>query len=321
VHPFGDNVTSAAVNVQPEDVATQLRPFSRLTDMNAGRVEEQLFVDAGSGRLFVTYTEPLRDRRAVAFLICHSFASEQFELFPLELLFARLAATAGFPSLYFQAQGYNDSGGDFRQVTPSSHFRDAMRAADYLRDRAATDSIVPVGARFGAAVALWASERLGSPGLALWNPALEPAKFFDGLIRAFAVSGLLGDDGAEATSGRRSFASLRAELEAGRDLDLFGYPLTPMCYQEALSMEPLEALAKGPARALILPINPANKRDGIRAEGIFRALGADVQMQVAEGPGRGAFGVGLPVGGHLGRNMALFESVARRTLAWAEEAW
>ena len=58
-----------------------------------------------------------------------------------------------------------------------------------------------------------------------------------------------------------------------------------------------------------------------RAAEALGGMGADVRVDQAEGEGRSAFGLGMPVGGHLATNLALFEDICRRTIAWAVEAW
>ena len=87
-----------------------LRRFSKFTDAATGRVEEQRFLETPSGCLLTTVVEPTGPKEPVAFLLCHSFAWEQFELFALELRFARAAAAAGYTAVCFQSRGYGDSG-------------------------------------------------------------------------------------------------------------------------------------------------------------------------------------------------------------------
>jgi hypothetical protein len=50
-------------------------------------------------------------------------------------------------------------------------------------------------------------------------------------------------------------------------------------------------------------------------------VGIAVRVEAAEGPGREEFAQGMLRGGHLATHLALFEDVARRTIAWAEETW
>jgi pimeloyl-ACP methyl ester carboxylesterase len=302
------------------DVLERLRAFSRLEDPDAGTSEEQRFVETDDGRLFTTLVRPLGAQREVGFVICHSFGFEQFELFPLELLFARRAAAAGFPTLYVQARGYGDSGGDLAEASPQTHVRDVLAAQEDLVARTSVRGVVPVGARFGASVALRSAGELGAPGVALWQPSLDPGAYLDGLLRAFARSQVVGarDD---RDAARPSTRELQAALSAGEQVDLLGFPLSPGFYAAAKATRPLDEIARPPQRALLLGVNPLVDREIARGVSRLEELGVSVRAERAEGPGHGTFGLGLPVSGHLATNLELFEDVARRTVAWAEEVW
>jgi len=305
-----------------DDMLARLRSFSRMVDEDAGRSEEQQFVQTPGGRLFTTLVEPIGARRDVGFLICHSFAFEQFELFPLELLFARRAAAAGFPTIYVQARGYGDSGGSLADATPQAHLRDALAAAAHLLARTSVGSVVPVGTRFGAAIALMATGELNAPGVALWQPALDLGAYLDALLRAFSRARVVEEGGREGSPlTRASTKLLKAVLASGQEIDLFGYPLSPAFYAEAQATRPMDSLRHPPDRALLLAVSSrANKEIGQGAARLEQ-MGVQVSVASSEGPGLGVFGLGLPVSGHLATHLALFEDVARRTISWAEEAW
>lgn len=303
-----------------DDVLARLRSFSRLVDEGAGRSEEQRFVDTPGGRLFTTLVEPLGARRDVGFVICHSFAFEQFELFPLELLFARRAAAAGFPVLYVQVRGYGDSGGSLAEASPQTHLRDVLAAGEELVARTSVRGVVPVGARFGAAIALMAAGDLGAPGVALWQPSLDPGAYLDELLRAFSRAQVV-EAGGGADVTRQSTKMLQTALVSGREIDLLGYPLSPAFYAEAQATRPLDTIARPPGRALLLAVNPRVDKQIARGSVHLERLGVHVSVAHAEGPGQGTFGLGLPISGHLATNLALYEDVARRTVEWAEGVW
>lgn len=302
------------------DVLSRLRDFSRQDDAATGRTEEQRFLDTPNGRLFTTIVEPRGARRGAGFLVCHSFGWEQFELYPLELTFARMAASRGFPAVCFQARGYGDSGGDFAEVTPSTQVRDAVAAAGFLRERAGVEPVVPVGARFGAAVAAVAAGGIAAPGIALWSPALDLERYLRSLLRAFSMARIVDEDGHGEDTPRPGMAEMKGALEAGETVDLFGYPMTAACYREARDLDPL-AGSLAVRRALVVVVDPATRSASEKAAARIRGLGADVRVQEAEGPGRAEFALGVPRGGHLATHLGTFEDISERTLAWAEEAW
>ena len=302
------------------DVLDRLRAFSKLEDADAGTSEEQRYIETANGRLFTTLVEPLGARREVGFVICHSFGFEQFELFPLELLFARRAAAAGFPSIYVQARGYGDSGGDLAMASPQTHVRDVLAAQEDLVERTSVRGVVPLGARFGAAVALMAAGALGAPGVALWQPSLDPGAYLDGLLRAYSRSQVV-EAGEGSDVARPSTKTLQASLSSGEQVDLLGFPLSAAFYAAAKASRPLDTIARPPQRALFLAVNPLADKEIARGAARLEGLGVPVSVTRAEGPGHGTFGLGLPVSGHLATNRELFEDVVRRTVGWAEEVW
>ncbi len=305
-----------------EEIWAGLSRFSRCEDANAGRAEEQAFIDTPAGPVFVTLVEPLGRRRDVGFLVCHSFAFEQLDLFPLELTFARFAASSGFPVLYLQARGYADSGGDLGEATATTQLRDTLAAAEHLRARGHVRHVVPVGVRWGGAIALMAADRLDAPGVALWNPAVEPGAYLDDLLRVFSRSRIAGKGRDPAAPEGPSRQQLRAMLEQGGQVDLFGFPLTSRCYGDAASVHPLDTSSPAPGQALVVVVNPRVRPEVERTARRLRERGAEVHVDEAEGPGRAQFALGAsPAGRRVVAGQTLFEDVARRTVDWALERW
>jgi dienelactone hydrolase len=304
-----------------DEVVEHLRGFARIEDETSGSGEEQAFVSTTDGPVFVTFVEPLGARREVAFLICHSFAYEQLDLFSLDLTFARKAASSGFPTLYFQARGYADSGGDFGRATPATHLRDAIEVAGWLRRRAGVQHVVPVGARWGAGIALVAARRLDAPGVVLWNPALEPGAYLDDLLKVFSRSRISWNSPPNGEPPRPTRA-LHAVLASGAAVDLFGYPLTPLCYREASTTHPREPAGPTPERALIVVVNPRTSPDAEALAEELSRLGVEARVDHSEGPGRAQFGLGAsPATPRLVASQPLYRDVADRTIRWAEEVW
>jgi pimeloyl-ACP methyl ester carboxylesterase len=278
--------------------------------------------------LFATTVWPLAGQRDTALLFCHSFAWEQYELYPLELLGARRAASDGFASVTFQARGYNDSGGDFAGVTPATHLRDTIAAADELKRSAGVSAVVPVGVSFGSSVALRAASAIGAPAVAMWNP-VQPAAFIDGLLRGSTVAGMLEDADMGASAGdtttdaapRRGFRELKSALEGGETLDVFGFPVTPDFFRECHDLDVLDAsyAPATPPHVLEVAVNPATGRLTDALAESLSDRGANVRVEKADGPGRREFAASVPRGGHLATHADLFNDVVTQTLAWAKE--
>lgn len=298
-----------------ERVAEDLRRFSRFTDDAHARVEEQRFLDTPNGKLLVTVVRPVEPRSRVGFLLCHSFAWEQFELFALELRFARSAAAAGFTAVCFQARGYGDSGGTFAEVTPTEQVTDAVEVGRALLGEDGIEHLVPVGARLGAFVALSAAHELSAPGAALWNPSLNPVRYLDGLLKAFVRTNVMSAPADEGT--RIDTDGLRERLLAGGDVDLFGYPLTSRCYLDAQRLpDAVDLPDPFPHRIHLVVINPRVRREVEKARLALEGRGVELTLTEVDGPGHREFGLGVPVGGHLATHARMFDDVGGATLDW-----
>jgi alpha/beta superfamily hydrolase len=306
-----------------DEVVSRLRRFGRFEDPASGVAEEQVFIPTEGRRpIFATLVEPLDALRGIAFLLCHSFAYEQLDLFPLELAFGRLAGAAGFATVYFQARGYADSGGEFRHATPATHVRDAVAVATWTRQRTGIEALVPVGTRWGAGTALMAARQLDAPGVVLWNPAVEPGRYLDDLLRVFSRSRIAGKARSDEEPVGPDREQLGAALASGDDVDLFGYPLSPECYRDAHATHPMQTLDRAPAHALVVAVNPRAHPEAEAVGERLRVLGADVRVDQADGPGRAQFGLGAsPAGKRVVTNQPLYRDVARRTVRWAVELW
>jgi pimeloyl-ACP methyl ester carboxylesterase len=303
----------------PARVAERLRRFSHFTDPVQGRVEEQRFLETPEGRLLVTVVRPVEPRSRVAFLMCHSFAWEQFELFALELRFARAAAAAGFTAVCFQARGYGDSDGSFAQVTPTGQVMDAVEVGRAFLEEEGIDHVVPVGARFGAYVALSAAHELASPGAALWNPSLHPIRYLDGLLKAFVRTTVMSTPSVDRS--RIDTDGLRERLLAGGEVDLFGYPLNARCYLDAQRLpDAVDLPDPFPLRVHLVVINPRIRREAEKTRAALEDRGVELTLTEADAPGHREFGLGVPVGGHLATHARLFDDVGGSTLEWVRGA-
>ncbi|HEY7659300.1 MAG TPA: hypothetical protein VIC58_01740, partial [Actinomycetota bacterium] len=315
-------VTRLGTRPEGASIVEALRACSRIELSEAGRAEEQSFLSAPDGPVFSTLVEPLGGTRPAGFVICHSYAFEQLDLYPLEMTFARLAAAAGFPSIHVQARGTADSGGAFEEATPATQLRDTEVAAHHLRDRTGVRDIVPVGARWGAGIALALAGRVGARAVALWNPALDLRAYLDDLVKVYARSRIARKTVAPDDAADLSQEQLLDSLESGAVVDLFGYPLSRACYRDAASSAAGVSPTPTLRHALTVVVNPRTAEQAAADVGRLRRGGVDVRLEHAEGPGRARFGIGAsPAGRRVVESQALFEDVARRTIAWADGIW
>lgn len=182
---------------------------------------ETFFLQAPDGghRLCV-HTPPSAPLRGVV-LHAHAFGEEMNKSRRMAALGARALAQAGFAVLQIDLIGCGDSSGDFADATWAQWLDDLHLGADWL----ARHHDAPLwlwGHRAGALLAGALRPRLPSCNLLLWNPVLQGKAVTQQMLRLKAAADWAAGDG-----GRAATAAAKAELAAGRAVEIAGYVLTP----------------------------------------------------------------------------------------------
>jgi exosortase A-associated hydrolase 2 len=189
-------------------------------------------LDAPGGGRFCLFHPPRGPARG-ALLYLHPFADEMNKTRRLAAQQARALAALGIGVLQLDLHGCGDSGGDFVDARWETWRADVARGRDWLEQRLGLRAGL-WGARLGALLALDAAQAGPAPErLLLWQPVLSGAVALNQFLRLRVAGDMLAD--AAGGGGTRA---LRAELAAGRALEVAGYELAP---QLAAALEPLEA--------------------------------------------------------------------------------
>jgi len=165
--------------------------------------------------------------RRTGWVICHSFGMEEGFLQPLEVEIARRLAAAGAVVMRFHGQGYGDSHLPFDAISVRGHIRDALEAADVLREETACAAVGFLGIRFGGTVALAAAAQRGGPAAIAVDPIVRGQSYLEPLLRAAVTTELTQDGDADADE-----AAALARLESTGELDVQGFPLTTELAEE-----------------------------------------------------------------------------------------
>jgi pimeloyl-ACP methyl ester carboxylesterase len=167
-------------------------------------------------------------------VFCHSLGSEHMATQRIQVLGARLAASAGFASFRYDSRAHGDSAGDLEELTFADLVEDAYVAADCARELSGAARIIWVGVRFGCLVATEAmARRDDAAALALWEPVHQGEDFFRAAVRAMFFS--------EITEGRRPVGTvdeLLKRLGTGGAVPIVGtyihHPLYCTAYRTGL---------------------------------------------------------------------------------------
>ena len=165
-------------------------------------------------------------------LAVHAFAEEMNKTRAAAADGARALAAAGFAVLQVDLVGCGDSAGEFEDASWSAWLADLGEAWAWLQACSSGPRWV-WGTRLGALLAdQFASTCVpAADGLLLWQPVVNGAQHLGQFLRLKTVNALLRDAGpADATTpvARVAQPSPRADLAAGRAIEVAGYRLTSM---------------------------------------------------------------------------------------------
>jgi len=240
---------------------------------------EAFFLPAGGGERFCVFYAASGTSLG-SILYVQPFAEEMNKSRRMAALQARALAARGYNVLQIDLFGCGDSSGDFGEARWALWKDDVRMAHAWLRENA-EGPVHLWGLRLGALLAAdCAREREGSfASLLLWQPVISGAQFMTQFLRLRLSSEMLS--GAAA---RSSTEQLRAELAAGRALQIAGYKLAP---ELALAIERLDLAALVPKNVPTrwFEVNAEGKSSPAleRAARAWSATGAEVDLHAMRG--------------------------------------
>jgi exosortase A-associated hydrolase 2 len=184
---------------------------------------EAFFLPAAQGQFsqrFCLYHAPAGPARG-ALLHLHPFAEEMNKSRRMAALQSRLLAARGYAVMQVDLHGCGDSAGDFGDATWESWLQDVVAARRWLRDRC--DAPLWLwGLRTGCLLAAQAATRLDVPANFLfWQPVISGRQFLQQFLRLKVAGAMMSGE------GKGAMASLKADLDAGRPVEIAGYTLSP----------------------------------------------------------------------------------------------
>jgi exosortase A-associated hydrolase 2 len=241
---------------------------------------EAFFLPAAGGERFCIF-HPASGAPLGSILYVHPFAEEMNKSRRMAALQARAFCARGYNAFQIDLLGCGDSSGDFGDARWNAWHEDVVLATDWLAKH--TEGPVHLwGLRLGALLALDHSRQAGRSfaGLLLWQPVISGAQFMTQFLRLRMGSEMLSG----AAPGSGGTEQLRAQLAAGRALEISGYELAP---QLASAIERLDLAALPPkyAPAHWFEVNAEGKPSpGLRrAAQACIAAGAEVELHAVRG--------------------------------------
>jgi exosortase A-associated hydrolase 2 len=198
-----------------------------MQNQTAGRrssTAQPIFLDINQRRIFGLQIVPTGQCTG-SVLYLPPFAEEMNRCRSHVVAHARAMASAGLHCLLLDFYGTGESDGSVADGDWSFWLDDAQAAANWLADRSKYAPLL-WGVRTGALIAAELGHRMASidtcaiKGLYFWQPVLDGKQFINQYLRLRIASQLV-------RSGKRETSdSIRADLAAGKAVEVAGYPLT-----------------------------------------------------------------------------------------------
>lgn len=243
---------------------------------------EAFFLPAGDGgHRFCLYTSAVGEGCG-GLLYLPPFAEEMNKSRRMAALATRAFAEHGWSVLQIDLHGCGDSSGDFGDATWDAWLEDVTLAWRWLRSRCNG----PIGLWSLRAGSLLASDWLLSgsehPPWLMWQPVTSGRQHLNQFLRLKAVSEMLLESDAKA-----AMAALRAELEAGKPVEVAGYRVAPAlgCAMEASVLRLPEGYRSAVSVIEVASDDRKELSAGLRIQiGKWEAGGVPVLGECVQGP-------------------------------------
>ncbi len=161
-------------------------------------------------------------------LLVGPFASERFFSYIPWVRWARFLAARRIEALRFDYRGVGESTGSFEDMSFSAWNDDVEFLAGWLKKRSPDVPLILQGLELGALLASNTFVRGAGDALLLWA---APANANEVLRRP------LSREAFKSLSDRKPLSDYIRALEAGRSLDVDGYPYSVQLWRESLQLE------------------------------------------------------------------------------------
>lgn len=248
--------------------------------------------DTPLGRRLAIHHPPAGGTPKALVLYVHPFAEEMNKARRMAAMQSRALAADGLAVLQIDLLGCGDSAGEFGDATWSHWVNDVEAAARWLQQQYPPERGSPApplwlwGLRAGSLLATQAAALLAEAGthshLLFWQPTPAGKLLLQQFLRLKAAGELL------AGQAKAAMDQLRAELAAGRAVEVAGYLLHPELCQglEQATLQPPVLLPAG--QLVWLEVSPVEQPNLAPASAgtlaAWRTAGWDVQAEALRGP-------------------------------------
>ncbi len=228
------------------------------------------FFDSDGARLYGYLHAAHAPLKPMGVVLVHPFMEERQDSHAVLRDLAERLSERGFAAMRFDLYGCGDSEGEWEGGTLERWVGDVTSAARVLRDEARVDDVALVGLRFGATLAALAAGPARASRLAMVQPVVRGETYASELLMANLA--------AEMVLHRRvgvTREGLVAQLDAGGEVNLFGYRFTSAQYRALRTVDLARDLGAEGAPALVVDVaRTPTAREPRDLQALAAALGA-----------------------------------------------
>jgi len=210
--------------------------------------------------------------KGTTLIFCPPFDQEMVTTYPRFARWSKQLAGRGISVLRYHPLGTGESDGAHADVTLNSLVKDAVTAQHFARQQIRDPYTGYLGLRLGATVSILAAAAHPADFLALWCPVTSLRHYFRELLRSQVTAD------AVHRSRTRSTQQMIADLEAGRNVDVWGYELSPSLYRQMAAMPALPEAP--PARNVLWLVRPADEAAAAPVVKRWQDSGSHVDFRV-----------------------------------------
>jgi len=245
---------------------------------------EPAFCGADSARMYVA-RHPGTKPSGTTLVFCPPLHQEMVNTYGRLARWSKQLATRGYSVLRYHPLGTGESDGTHADVTLESLVNDAVTAQRLAREQIGGRRLGYFGLRVGATVSILAAAAEPADFVVLWSPLTNLRHYFRELLRSQVTSDAIH------RSRMRSTEQMIADLEAGRNIDVWGYELSAGLYRQMKAMQALPDTP--PARQVLWLARPTEEAGAAPVVKRWQGLGSEVDFRVLpepvfwENPGNG----------------------------------
>ena len=212
-------------------------------------------------------------------VFCPPFCQEMVTTYSRLAKLSKLLAANEIGVMRFHPSGTGESEGKTSDFTLNSVLEETQWARRIAEERLQAPRLGYFGLRFGATVAVLAAAAEPVDFLVLWCPLINLQRYFRDLLRLQLTKEAVHQRHSHI---QRTTQQMLGDLQAGKNLDIFGYELSPELYRQMTAVSTWPDTP--PARRILWLGRPNEQRSAMDIVERWKSFGSQVDFETINEP-------------------------------------